>query len=124
MLKTYSPKDVVVSVGGVDVRGYSDGTFITIDRSEDAFSMVTGSDGETTRSKNANESGSINITLKGSSASNDRLAIIALKDEKDGSGIVPVIVKDNSGTTVCASCLLYTSTSPRDRTRSRMPSSA
>ena len=30
----------------------------------------------------------------------------------------------NSGTVVFTSCLLYTSPSPRDRTRSRMPSSA
>ena len=37
----------------------------------------------------------------------------------DTGGIQQVIVKDKSDT-----CLLYTSPSPRDRTRSRMPSSA
>ena len=31
---------------------------------------------------------------------------------------------DNEGGGWCESCLLYTSPSPRDRTRSRMPSSA
>ena len=33
-------------------------------------------------------------------------------------------VSDNTPTTIGISCLFYTSPSPRDRTRSRMPSSA
>ena len=32
--------------------------------------------------------------------------------------------KNGRGAYICKSCLLYTSPSPRDRTRSRMPSSA
>ena len=31
---------------------------------------------------------------------------------------------ENEGDTLCILCLLYTSPNPRDRTRSRMPSSA
>ena len=38
-----------------------------------------------------------------------------------GTGISALI---NGSTDICNSCLLYTSPSPRDRTRSRMPSSA
>ena len=33
-------------------------------------------------------------------------------------------MKENRGHARCIACLLYTSPSPRDRTRSRMPSSA
>ena len=43
------------------------------------------------------------------------------------SGIEPTLERDNDKNTVIALreiCLLYTSPSPRDRTRSRMPSSA
>ena len=36
----------------------------------------------------------------------------------------PIVVLEDSTTTVCMSCLLYTSPSPRDATLSRMPSSA
>ena len=38
---------------------------------------------------------------------------------KSGEQLIKV---DSAG--ICGSCLLYTSPSPRDRTRSRMPSSA
>ena len=47
-----------------------------------------------------------------------RLAIIDL-----AGGEQPIHNEDRSLTLVC-NCLLYTSPSPRDRTRSRMPSSA
>ena len=50
----------------------------------------------------------------------------------DFDGVDDVIITDGADTVVqpttyafwCKSCLLYTSPSPRDRTRSRMPSSA
>ena len=43
----------------------------------------------------------------------------------DANGILSVTAKDKgSGKEQSISCLLYTSPSPRDRTRSRMPSSA
>ena len=42
---------------------------------------------------------------------------------KEGGEVVKAKVKSNLQT-VIGNCLLYTSPSPRDRTRSRMPSSA
>jgi hypothetical protein len=99
---TYSPEDVSVSIGSIIVSGYSEGTFVTVEREEDSFTKVVGADGEVTRSKNANKSGTLTLTLKGSSASNDLLSALASKDEIDGSGVAAVMVKDNSGTTVCA----------------------
>ena len=38
--------------------------------------------------------------------------------------LVTLVALDNTGVDDCQCCLLYTSPSPRDRTRSRMPSSA
>jgi hypothetical protein len=99
---TYSPEDVSVSVNGAVITGFSEGTFITAEREEDAFTKVVGSDGDVTRSKNPNKSGTIALTLKGSSAGNDTLTALASLDEIDGSGIAAVMVKDNSGRTVCA----------------------
>ena len=41
--------------------------------------------------------------------------------ETDGEAVIVTITPTYSG---CPACLLYTSPSPRDRTRARMPSSA
>ena len=43
-----------------------------------------------------------------------------LEDKKEKASIWFATLRDE----ICKSCLLYTSPSPRDRTRSRMPSSA
>ena len=43
---------------------------------------------------------------------------------KSASNVVKTAAKSTAKTTQSGVCLLYTSPSPRDRTRSRMPSSA
>lgn len=97
-LKTYDPASVVVSVGGVPMSGYADGTFVSVDRDEDAFTKVTGADGNTTRVKTNNRSGSLTLTLMQSSPSNDVLSGFAQLDEALNAGVVPVLIKDLSGT--------------------------
>ena len=49
---------------------------------------------------------------------------ITLKDEEHNDGARITLEKDGSIAPFSITCLLYTSPSPRDRTRSRMPSSA
>lgn len=99
---TYSPEDVSVSIGAAIISGFTEGTFINIARNEDQYTMVVGADGKVTRSKNANRSGTMTLTLKASSASNDVLSAIASLDELAGTGVKAVIVKDNSGRSVYA----------------------
>ena len=57
-----------------------------------------------------------------------RICIVCIKVTKDGlkksSLNKNINVKNCRFITTCKACLLYTSPSPRDRTRSRMPSSA
>lgn len=99
---TYSPEDVSFAIGGAVISGYSEGTFITVEREEDAFTKIVGADGIVTRSKNANRSGMVTLTLKASSPSNDVLSALATQDEIDGTGVRAFIVKDNSGTSLHA----------------------
>ena len=48
---------------------------------------------------------------------------VTLKGE-GGAFLVQIDTRSGSGAVLSKACLLYTSPSPRDRTRSRMPSSA
>lgn len=100
-LFTYDPKNVSVIVGGSIMTGFADGTFVEVERNENAFNLKIGVDGEGTRAKSNNKSGKVTITLMQSSPSNDTLSGFTAADELSNTGAVPVLVKDNSGRTIC-----------------------
>jgi hypothetical protein len=97
--KTFSPKETAVIVGSAIISGFADGTYIDAERTSDSFTMSSGADGQVTRVASADKSGTITLTLAQSSPSNDVLSAIALNDENTGTGVVPIAIKDNSGTT-------------------------
>ena len=77
--------------------GFSDGTFLEIDRDEPTWNKIVGADGYVTRGKTNNFSGSLTLTLKQSSPSNDVLSGFMALDEVSNSAIVPILIKDLSG---------------------------
>ena len=99
---TYDPREVLVIVGAAEIGGYTDGSFVKVARDEDAYSKVVGADGQVSRARNANRTGSVTITLKQTSASNDALSILAAADEVGNAGVVPLVIKDLMGTTAVA----------------------
>jgi len=103
-LSTYDAKQVSVIVDGIIVDGYADGAFVSIEQNEDQFSLQVGTDGDACRSKTNNRSGRITITLAQWSDSNILLSALHAGDvlSPSGDGIVPVLVMDKSGTTICA----------------------
>lgn len=104
MVRQYDPKNISVIVGGKIITGFSDGTFVRVIRNEASWTMKVGVDGEGTRARNNNTSGRFEIELMQSSVSNDVLSAFIAADEQSGTGAVPVLIKDNNGTTL-ASCL-------------------
>jgi hypothetical protein len=101
MVFTYDPKQVSCIVGGKIGQGFSDGSFIKVERNEQAFTLKIGVDGEGTRAKSNNKSGKITLTLMQSSSYNDVLSAFAAADELSNTGAVPFFLKDNSGRTLC-----------------------
>lgn len=99
-VRTYDPKSVVITIGGVPMSGFSDGTFLEVDRDEPTWTKVVGADGLVTRGKTNNFSGTLTLTLKQSSPSNDVLSGFMAIDEATNQGIVPVLVKDLSGNSI------------------------
>lgn len=102
MLKTVDPTQYVIVVGGVPITGFSQDSMATLEYDEDAYAKVTGID-LTTRVKKSNKSGMLTLSLQQSSPSNDVLSGFYLLDQASNSGAVPVLVKDNSGTTLAFS---------------------
>lgn len=102
MAKTYDPSQLQIIVGGFQISGFADGSFVTVARNADAFALYMGTDGEGTRAKSNNKSGRITFTLAQSSDSNAILSGIAAADELANSGVIPVLVKDGSGISLYA----------------------
>jgi len=97
---TYDPKQIIISIGGIPVSGFTDGTFLQIDRNEPTWNTVVGADGLVTRGKTNNFSGTLTLTLKQSSPSNDVLSGFMAVDEATNQGVFPVLVKDLSGNSI------------------------
>lgn len=96
-MKTYDPKNILITLGGVAITGFADGTFVTVRRNSDTWSLQMGADGEGTRSKSNDKSGQIEIQLMQSSQSNAYLSNLALADELNNAGLVPALIKNNLG---------------------------
>jgi hypothetical protein len=99
-VRTYDPKQVIITISGVPMSGFSDGTFLEIDRNEPTWNTVVGADGLVTRGKTNNFSGTLTLTLKQSSPSNDVLSGLMAVDEATNAGVFPVLVKDLSGNSI------------------------
>lgn len=94
---TYSPSDVVLSVGGYIISGI---TSVAAQRNTPAFKIVRGIRGQNTRVYNKDTSAEMTVTLLQTSISNDLFSIIEQEDEKYRTGRLEISLKDTSGTTV------------------------
>ena len=97
MVRTYDAAQVVLTINGVAISGYADGTFISVEREEQSFTKVVGADGTTSRAKSNNRSGSLTLTILQTSPSNDVLSALLAQDELNNDAVVPVLIKDNTG---------------------------
>lgn len=109
-LHTYDPAQITVAIGGAIMGGYTDGTFVEVARNESSWNTVVGADGIVTRGKSNNRSGTLTLTLKQSSPSNDILSAILVGDELTNVGVFPVLIEDLSGTSLYFSAQAYITT--------------
>jgi hypothetical protein len=98
--RNYDPNLVYVSFKGVILTGWLDGTFVQIQRDEDAYSLEAGVGGDTAFVKNHRRTGVITITLMQTAPSNDTLAGFVNDDEIFSSGEGEIFVKDGNGNTL------------------------
>jgi hypothetical protein len=99
-IESYDPKQILILIAGVPISGLADGTFVSIERQEDAFTAVSGADGQVARVKSNNAIGTLTLTIMQTSQSNQLLSGLALADQRNNAGTFPVLIKDNEGTTL------------------------
>lgn len=106
LTRQHDPAQIVMTVGTRTVSGYAKGSFVEIDRYEDAVKTDVGSDGEVTLIISQNKSGYFKFTLQQSSPLNDYFTAlkIAMENRQTGVAVVPITVKDVNGTSL-AQCV-------------------
>jgi hypothetical protein len=101
---TYSPKDVILTVGGYQLTGWQS---ITISRTVKGFTVIRGIRGKNTRVPNVDTSATITISLLQTSQGNDVLSYIHELDLEEGTARIALMLKDNSGRSVFSSNEAY-----------------
>lgn len=76
MYQQYSPKDVVCSWNGIAIEGFAPDSFLRLARTSALVSPVVGAGGNVALTRNADQTGTIEIELMQTSPSNLRLAAI------------------------------------------------
>jgi len=99
-IATFDPKKVAVIVGGKPISGFASDSFVKVTRTTNTWEKVTGVDGLTTRIRQGDKSGRIEITLMQSSPDNDYFSGLCDLDEATGGGVVPILIKDLLGTSL------------------------
>ena len=91
---------LVIPNGSVDIAGWGDGVFLTIDYNSPGWNMFTGADGETARVRTNDNSALMTLGIMQTEESNDVLSLITNIDLISGKGAIRVLVKDAWGKTV------------------------
>jgi hypothetical protein len=94
LVGTYDPKKVIITLGGVPIGGYADGTFVQVDPNSEAWTKKVGADGEVARSFSNDNTHTIQITLMQTSLSNAYLRTVKNADKLTGLGMLPLSFTD------------------------------
>ncbi len=98
-LFNYSPESVNCLIGGfIQITGFVDGTFISVDKDEMPYSSIRMPDGTIARKNNNSQTYTITITLHNGADTNNLLTKMWQLDEATkGRGKFPLLIKDQSG---------------------------
>lgn len=86
---SYDPKKVNVVVDGTTLTGFASDGIITVSKSEDAVTTQVGVQGDVAYEENANESGTVAVTLMQTSSSLAKLRSLASKRKR-----FPITISD------------------------------
>lgn len=112
---SYDPKKVNLVMNGKIITGFASDSMITIARNEDTVTTQVGVKGDVAYNENANESGTITVTLMGTSSSLPYVRSLALKRKE--VSVMIVDANDSASVNVAEErCLVI---KPPDITRAK-----
>lgn len=111
-MKTYDFKQVQVIFGGNLLTGFSEGEAITLEPNAESFTLKVGADGETSRAKGNNKSHTLKLKFLQTASANEVLSGIHAADQLSNSGVKPLMIKDNNGTSLVAERQAFISKPP------------
>ena len=97
---TYDPKKNIIIYGGRQLTGFAEDDMITINPLGAGMQIYSGADGEVGRGIDPNQTFEVKVSLATSSKSNDYLSECYNKDRRTGSYMLPLTIKDLSGSTL------------------------
>lgn len=97
---TYNPKMLVIVYGSREVYGFAEDDMVTIKPLGEGTQIYSGADGSVGRSMDPNQTYEVTIALATTSKTNDYFSNVYNLDRSTGRGILPLTIKDLSGTTV------------------------
>ena len=97
---TYNPKMLVIVYGSREVDGFAEDDMVTIKPLGEGTQIYSGADGSVGRSMDPNQTYEVTIALATTSKTNDYFRKVYNLDRSTGRGILPLTIKDLSGTTV------------------------
>lgn len=96
-IKTYNPKQVIMSLGPHLVTGYADDSFITIDPNGDGVTKKVGCDGEIVRSISPDDTFIVKLSVLQTSTTNSWLQQKFTNDISNGNAMFAILIKDLKG---------------------------
>ena len=99
-VKTYDPKMVVITFGVIPISGYAEGTYVSVNRSGDAFEKSKGAGGDVERINKNQGDFEVTVTLQQTATVNAELSAALAADQVTNAGVFPLTIKDLLGKTL------------------------
>lgn len=96
-VKTYNPKEVIVTAGAHIVSGFADDSFINAEQNGDGVTKKVGCDGEVARAISPDGTWKVKISLLQQSDSNSYFSNQYDLDRETGDGMFPLTITDLKG---------------------------
>ncbi len=109
---TFDPNQLAVTIGTHIATGFAAGTMLTVTLDEQRYNTEVDAHGTSSRYKLNNNNATITLTLTQASPTNDVLSIFFNADRQADTGVFPITIKDNRGTSLISSLGCYVESTP------------